>query len=134
MITVSTILKAPIYKVWEFWNQPSHIKNWYFASSDWYVPGVENSLEIGGGFKITMAAKDKSAIFDFEGTYLQIIDFKTINYTIADGRLVEIDFLEHQNFVTITQHFEPENENPLEMQQAGWQSILENFKQYVEEN
>ena len=28
--------------------------------------------------------------------------------------------------------FEPESENPVELQQAGWQEILDNFKQYVE--
>jgi len=28
--------------------------------------------------------------------------------------------------------FEPEQENPREMQQQGWQAILENFKRYVE--
>lgn len=134
MITVSTIIKAPIYKVWEYWNNPAHIQNWYFASSDWHVPAAENSLKIGDRFKITMAAKDKSASFDFEGIYCEIVDFKKINYHIIDGRLVEVAFLEHQNFVTVSQHFEPENENPIEMQQAGWQAILDNFKQYVAEN
>ncbi len=34
--------------------------------------------------------------------------------------------------VTIT--FDPENENPPEFQKAGWQSILNNFKKYTEEN
>lgn len=134
MITVSTIIKAPIYKVWEYWNSPAHIKNWYFASSDWHVPEAENNLKIGGRFKINMAAKDKSASFDFEGIYTEIFDFKKINYYIIDGRLVEVAFLEHQNFVTVSQHFEPESENPVDMQQAGWQAILDNFKQYVEEN
>ena len=33
----------------------------------------------------------------------------------------------------ITEKFEPEKENPVEMQQAGWQMILDNFKSYVEQ-
>jgi hypothetical protein len=32
----------------------------------------------------------------------------------------------------VTEHFEPENQNPLDLQKAGWQAILDNFKQYVE--
>jgi len=32
----------------------------------------------------------------------------------------------------VTEQFEPENQNPEDMQQAGWQMILDNFKAYVE--
>ena len=31
----------------------------------------------------------------------------------------------------IEEQFEPENENSEELQQAGWQAILDNFKEYV---
>ena len=34
----------------------------------------------------------------------------------------------------VTETFDPEHENPEEMQRAGWQAILENFKKYVEFN
>jgi hypothetical protein len=34
--------------------------------------------------------------------------------------------------VVVTVVFDAENENPLDMQRAGWQSILNNFKAYVE--
>jgi hypothetical protein len=32
----------------------------------------------------------------------------------------------------VTEHFEPENENPEDLQQEGWQMILNNFKSYAE--
>jgi len=32
----------------------------------------------------------------------------------------------------IVETFEAENTNPIEMQQKGWQSILDNFKNYTE--
>jgi len=32
----------------------------------------------------------------------------------------------------VTEQFEPENQNPEEMQQMGWQMILNNFKEYTE--
>jgi hypothetical protein len=31
----------------------------------------------------------------------------------------------------LTEQFEPEQENAEELQQAGWQAILDQFKQYV---
>jgi hypothetical protein len=30
--------------------------------------------------------------------------------------------------------FDPESENPVELQQQGWQAILHNFKTYVEQS
>ena len=30
--------------------------------------------------------------------------------------------------------FDPENENPIELQREGWQMILNNFKKYTEGN
>jgi len=34
--------------------------------------------------------------------------------------------------VKITESFDAEKVNPVEMQQAGWQAILNNFKSYTE--
>ena len=33
-ITIKTEVKGDINNVWEAWNNPTHIKNWYFASDD----------------------------------------------------------------------------------------------------
>ena len=32
----------------------------------------------------------------------------------------------------VTESFEPESENPREMQQGGWQAILENYRKHAE--
>jgi hypothetical protein len=32
----------------------------------------------------------------------------------------------------VVETFDPEQENPAEMQREGWQSILDNFKKHVE--
>jgi len=45
---------------------------------------------------------------------------------------VEILFSENEGTTTIIEKFDPENQNPHEMQQQGWQTILDNFKKYVE--
>lgn len=133
-ITVSAIVTAPMNKVWKYWNEPAHIQAWAFASDDWECPYSENDLETGGNFKTTMAAKDKSTSFDFEGTYTSVIPNELIEYTIIDGRKVQIIFGQTENGVEITETFEPEHENPPELQAAGWQAMLDNFKKYIEEN
>ena len=132
MITVQTILKAPIEKVWELWISPEHITQWNHASADWHTPYAENDLKVGGKFKYTMAAKDGSMQFDFGGTYTEIVNHSLIAYTIDDGRKVKITFESQENGVVIIEKFDPETENSEALQQQGWQAILDNFKKYVE--
>lgn len=132
MITVQTILKAPIEKVWELWISPEHITQWNHASADWHTPYAENDLKVGGKFKYTMAAKDGSMQFDFGGTYTEIVNHSLIAYTIDDGRKVKITFESQENGVEIIEKFDPETENSEALQQQGWQAILDNFKKHVE--
>jgi uncharacterized protein YndB with AHSA1/START domain len=134
MITITTTINASINKVWEFWNKPEHITNWAFATPDWHSPKAENDLREGGKFTTTMAAKDGSMSFDFEGEYTLVKQNETIEYIMADGRKVEISFNETPNGVQVIENFDPETQNPEEMQRGGWQAMLDNFKSYVEEN
>ena len=132
MITVETNIKAAIEKVWVFWTTPNHIAKWNSASEDWHTPFAENDLKVGGKFKSTMASKDGKMSFDFEGTYTVVIPYSLIKYKMADGRTVEIKFKEVDDTVNIKESFDPESQNPEEMQKGGWQAILDNFKKYVE--
>ena len=133
-ITIETLINAPIEKVWEYWTKPEHITQWAFASDDWEAPEAENDVRTGGTFKTVMAAKDGSTRFDFAGTYTDVKEGETIAYDMADGRHVATAFAETPDGVRVTETFDPEKENALEMQRAGWQAILENFKKYVEAN
>lgn len=81
-----------------------------------------------------MEARDGSMGFDFEGTYTNIKLNEAIEYTIADGINVKIDFVKQGEGVKIIESFETENTNPIDMQKGGWQNILDNFKKYVESN
>lgn len=134
MITVQNTINASINKVWKFWTLPEHITKWSFASPDWHTPYAENDLREGGKFKSTMAAKDGSMSFDFEGEYTLVKTNEAIEYVMADGRKVEISFSETPDGIEIIESFDPETQNPEEMQRGGWQAILDNFKSYVEEN
>jgi uncharacterized protein YndB with AHSA1/START domain len=131
-VWVQNTIQAPLDKVWECWNKPEHIKGWAFASDDWEAPFAENDPRVGGKFKTRMQAKDGSLGFDFTGTYTAVKENELIEYTMDDGRRVRVDFSDSPEGVKITETFEPENENPEEVQCAGWQAILDNFKRYCE--
>ena len=133
-ITISTTINADSDKIWKFWNEPAHIEKWAFASNDWECPHAENNLQVGSSFKTVMSAKDKSSSFDFIGTYTNIIPNRVIEYTMEDGRKVSILFEPVEEGTIIIETFDPESQNTLELQREGWQSILNNFKKYVEEN
>ncbi len=131
-IKTESEIAAPIERVWEVWTKPEHIINWAFASDDWEAPNAENDLKVGGRFKTVMAAKDKSASFDFTGTYTDIKEHELIEYNIDDGRHVKAEFKIIPDGVHVTVTFDPEKQNTREMQQSGWQGILDNFKKYTE--
>ena len=134
-ITVETTVNDPIEKVWEFWTEPEHIINWNFASDDWECPRATNDVKVGGNFSATMAAKDKSASFDFMGTYTKVEEGNLLEYKMPDGREVKVIFDSVSDTETkVTEIFDPETENSVDMQRDGWQAILNNFKKYVEAN
>ncbi len=133
-ITVEATVNATIEKVWEMWNNPKHITQWCAASDDWHAPSAENNFVVGGKSKTRMEAKDGSFGFDFGWTYTKIKGHQTIEYIMDDGRKAAIKFETRGDGVTITETFEAEDTNPVEMQRGGWQAILNNFKKYVEQN
>ena len=134
MITVEVAVTATPEKVWEYWTGEEHIPNWNFASADWCCPTAKNDLRPGGNLNWRMEAKDGSMGFDFTGTYETIEEERLITYSISDGRKVIINFTTEGNQVLIVESFEAESMHSEDMQRAGWQAILDNFKKYVESN
>ena len=133
-IQVETMVNAPVEKVWNYWTSPQHIMKWNNASDDWHTPSVENDFKVGGKFLARMEARDGSMGFDFWGIYDQIIEHELIEYTLGDNRKVTINFSGNGNQTQVIETFEAEKDNSEEMQKGGWQSILDNFKAYVEAN
>lgn len=131
-ITVQTTIQAPVQKVWELWTSPEHIKQWNSASEDWHTPFSENDLRVGGKFTSRMEARDGSFGFDFGGVYDEVILHKRIAYTLGDDRKVSIDFTENGGQTTVVETFDAEDTHSIEMQQGGWQAIMDNFKKYAE--
>ena len=133
-ITVETVVNAPIEKAWNYFSAPEHITKWAFAADDWHAPHAENDLRKDGRFKTTMAAKDGSFSFDFEGVYTNVIPNKLFEYAMPDGRKVKVAFSAEGNKTKVVETFDPETENPIDMQRAGWQAILDNYRKHVESN
>jgi uncharacterized protein YndB with AHSA1/START domain len=79
-----------------------------------------------------MAAKDGSYSFDFSGVFDEVVPPTRLAYTIADSRKVEVDFQSKGELTQIVECFEAENIHSIDLQEAGWQAILDNFKRYVE--
>lgn len=133
-LKVQVVINAPVELVWEKWTTPASIQQWNNATEEWHTPNVENDLRESGNFLYQMAAKDGSMGFDFSGTYTRVIPYELIEYTLADQRTVSVVFIfERQLAHTILiEIFEAEDMNPLTIQELGWQSILDNFKNYVE--
>lgn len=131
-LTVEALVHAPVERVWSYWTEPKHITQWNMASDDWHAPHAENDLQVGGKFVTRMEAKDGSFGFDFGGVYDEVSLKESIAYTIGDGRKVKITFIRQDNDTQIIESFEAEGTNPIEMQQAGWQAILDSFKNYAE--
>lgn len=134
VITVESTINAPVEKVWDYWSKPEHITKWTNASDDWHAPRAENDLRTGGSFSTRMEAKDGSFGFDFGGVYDNVTTHKFISYTMGDGRKVEVTFTQQGNSTKVVESFEAESQNSEEMQKAGWQAILDNFKKYTEAN
>lgn len=138
MIHVSTIVDADSKKVWKHWNDVESIKGWAFASDDWECPYAENDLRVDGRFLTRMSAKDGSTSFDVTGTYTAVEEFRTIKYIMDKGdgedrhRGCTITFTDLGDGSTkIDEEFYPEEINSEELQRAGWQAILENFKKFI---
>lgn len=131
-ITVQTTINAPLEKVWNHWTTPGHIVHWNNASDDWHTPFAKNDLRKGGKFLSRMEAKDGSFGFDFEGEYTEVIPYRQIEYVLADDRVMKISFAQKGDAIIVTETFDAEQTNSLELQQKGWQAILDNFKSYVE--
>lgn len=131
MITVETVVTAPMASVWAAYTTPEDIKQWNAASDDWHTTASTVDLREGGLFSSRMEAKDGSFGFDFAGTYTKIVTHQLIEYAFGD-RTAQIEFSETPAGSQVKVTFEAETTHPVEMQQQGWQAILNNFKRHVE--
>ena len=132
-IEIESKINAELDRVWEYWTKPEHITKWNNASEDWLCPNAENDLKEGGKFKYRMESEDGKVGFDFAGTYKEVREKEKLTYELEDGRNAEVTFSEEDGNVRIKEILDTEDENPVDQQEQGWKSILQNFKAYTEE-
>ena len=131
-ITIHVSINASLETIWETWTKPNHISNWAVATDDWEAIAETNDLRKGGTFKTRMQDKNTKEGFDFEGRYDVVKQYELIEYTMSDKRHVKVEFEKTPDGVTVTEKFDPESENSIELQRSGWQTMLDNFKKYTE--
>jgi uncharacterized protein YndB with AHSA1/START domain len=131
-IAVATIVHADLHTVWIAWNEPADIRQWNAASDDWHTTKSVVDLRAGGAFSARMEAKDGSAGFDFEGIYTRVVPEELIEYKMADGRSVSVQFTQASGGILVKETFDAESENLPELQRQGWQAILDSFTRHVE--
>lgn len=130
-ITIETLVRAPIDKVWRAYTSPEDIIQWNAASDDWHTTSSSVELRVGGIFSSRMEAKDGSFGFDFAGTYTKIIPNELIEYAFGD-RTASVQFMQTSDGVKVRITFVAETEHSVEEQEQGWQSILNKFASHVE--
>lgn len=130
-ITIEATIRAPIEAVWSAWISPEDICQWNAASDDWHTTTATQDVRVGGKFSSRMEAKDGSAGFDFAGEYTVVDPHKRLESMLMERELV-VEFIDVGTSVTVRETFDAEDQNPIEMQRAGWQAILDNFKRFVE--
>ena len=130
-ITVEALIAADRQKAWNCYTDPAHITGWNFADPSWHCPAASNDLSIGGRYSARMEARDGSFGFDFEAVYTDIKPGESFSYEFG-GRQATVSFREQGQMTEVRVVFDPETENPVALQQQGWQAILNNFKTYTE--
>ncbi len=133
-ITIEAEVLADRNQAWSHYTEPHHITQWNFASEDWCCPTASNELVVGGKFSWRMEAKDGSFGFDFEGVFTEIVPLQKLKYVFMDQREAEISFSDLPEGTLVQIVFDAENENSLELQESGWQAILNNFKSHTEKS
>jgi uncharacterized protein YndB with AHSA1/START domain len=78
-VVVSRVIDAPLEAVWNAWNEPARIKQWwgpqYFTS-----PSCMVDFRVGGAYLFCMQAPQGQQFFS-AGTYQEIVPFEKIVYS-----------------------------------------------------
>ena len=131
-ITVRVLVAATPERAWACLTDPVHVVGWNFAAPTWHCPRATADLRVGGTFSHRMEARDGSMGFDFWGTYTVVEAPTRLEYLLGDGRTVRVRLTAEAEGTRVEETFDPEAVNPRELQEGGWQAILDNLKRYAE--
>ena len=66
--------------------------------------------------------------------YDDVLTEELLMITLDDKRKMTVTFSSIGYVTEVVETFDDETENSIELQEVGWQAILDNFKRYVEGN
>lgn len=148
-LTVSTKIYAPLTTVREHMRNPEYVVKRAFADvATRHCPWAKwSEPKVGETFTTRMEARDGSFGFDMAGQYTAVNPMESFSYTMGSyerdtdfvpaGRVVDVTFSPldkgEQEGICVTETFDAEDIHDTDMQIAGRQAILENFKKCCEE-
>lgn len=132
ILNVSININQSLDVVWDAWNDEKQMHCWMFISDEYEVKNPRNELKIGGSFSYRMVSGKGGFDFEYSGTYTEIELNKFIAFTMNDGRRTEVVFSVIEDIVRVEIQFESVNEQDVDVQINGWQTMLTNFKLHVE--
>ena len=130
-ITITAYVEAAPDEAFAAYTSPEAIKAWNQASPDWHCPAAAVDLRVEGRHVARMEARDGSFGFDFGGTYEEVEPPRRLTLRLDDGRRTSTTFVAEGNGTRVTTIFDPETTNPVDMQRAGWQAILDSYAAYA---
>jgi uncharacterized protein YndB with AHSA1/START domain len=130
-ITVTAQVSLPPEQAWEAFTTADAIMQWNQASPEWHCPSAIVDLRVGGAHVARMEARDGSFGFDFEGTYEEVVAPNAVTLRLDDGRRARTTFVRDGVGTRVTTIFDPEAQNPIEMQRDGWQAILDSYAAFA---
>lgn len=136
-VKTSTVIHAPIAKIWQAFSDPEMIKEYLFGTnvaSDWKL-----------GSAITYRGIWKGKEYEDKGTIVDIIPFKLFHTTYLSGMsgkadtpenynnvIYEITQQDKDNVVTITQD-NIETEQEVQHMKENWDMVLAGMKKLLEQ-
>jgi uncharacterized protein YndB with AHSA1/START domain len=130
-ITVSTIVNAPLARVWSAYTTADDIERWSAAPGDLHTLKAAVDLRVGGVFSARLEANDGSEVFDFAGTYIRIVPEQLLEMSLGD-RTFLVEFFAGTDGVMVRVTGDAESGDEVEPQRFGLQESLDDFASYVE--
>ncbi len=132
LITVQTDINQSIELTWEAFNEPTHLMKWAKSADDWEVSIAENEVKIGGSLKVVLTTHKQDIFLQYSGRYDQIDLNKHLLLTLDDGRSLDISFSSLHDVTQVQLTIDAVSEQPFDVQEFGWQSLLDHLKMYAE--
>ena len=132
-IHITTRITADIRKVWDAYLVAEPFIQFDKQSREWYCPEVQNDFQIGGKFMYHFMNQDKSFSFVFSGVYTEIILYKKISFEFDKKRQATYIFKDLDGHTEVNIYIDSDGIHSDEIQIAGWTSVINSFKSYVEE-